>query len=227
VAFPDSYRFVLFSVTLHSQIRSTEDTLSAFVLVWLACTLSFVLGLPSLGSSVAFSAATSIATIGLYISYGTQSDSLKSLSTNYLIIIGIPIALRVIYADRFVRGPFHLGNLSYPIAIAAVLWIAFISIVFCLPELNPVNSQTFNYAPVAVGIVITFALGFWAISARTWFAGPVKQIAGAPVLYSTCVDCVNADDERSACTEEEMGISAVEPVVMSEKPELSEKSTGS
>ena len=38
--------------------------------VWLACTLSFCLGLPSLGSAVAFSAATSIATIGLYISYG-------------------------------------------------------------------------------------------------------------------------------------------------------------
>lgn len=38
--------------------------------VWLACTLSFLLALPSLGSSVAFSAATSIATIGLYISYG-------------------------------------------------------------------------------------------------------------------------------------------------------------
>ena len=40
--------------------------------VWLACTLSFILGLPSLGSSVAFAAATSIATIGLYISYGTS-----------------------------------------------------------------------------------------------------------------------------------------------------------
>lgn len=40
--------------------------------VWLACTLSFILGLPSLGSSVAFSAATSIATIGLYISYGVH-----------------------------------------------------------------------------------------------------------------------------------------------------------
>ncbi len=229
MAFPDSYRFVLFTVTLLSQIRSTEDTLSTFVLVWLACTLSFILGLPSLGSSVAFSAATSIATIGLYISYGTQSDSLNSLSfsMNYLIIIGIPIALRVIYADRFVRGPFHLGKLSYPIAIAAVFWIAFISIVFCLPELNPVNSQTFNYAPVAVGIVITFSLGFWAISARMWFAGPVKQIAGAPVLCSTCVGCVNADDERSARTEEEMGVSVVEPVVMSEKPELLEKSTDS
>jgi len=127
--------------------------------VWLACTLSFILGLPSLGSSVAFSAATSIATIGLYISYG------------------IPIALRVIYRDRFVRGPFHLGRFSYPVAILAVLWIMFISIVFVLPQASPVNSQTLNYAIVAVGIVILYSVGFWFLSARKWFKGPVRQIA--------------------------------------------------
>jgi len=49
--------------------------------VWLACTLSFILGLPSLGSSVAFSAATSIATIGLYISYGIIFSSPSKLWT--------------------------------------------------------------------------------------------------------------------------------------------------
>jgi hypothetical protein len=100
--------------------------------------------------------------------------------------IGIPIALRVIYADRFVRGPFHLGKFSYPISIAAVLWIAFISVAFCLPELNPVSTKTLNYAPVAVGIVLTYALGYWSLSACTWFTGPIKQIAGAPrsALYA-------------------------------------------
>jgi hypothetical protein len=96
---------------------------------------------------------------------------------------GIPITLGIIYADRFIRGPFHLGRFSFPIAIAAVLWIAFISIFFSLPELNPVNSQMLNYAPVAVGIVLTYTLGFWAISAWRRFAGPIKQIAGAPTLY--------------------------------------------
>ncbi|KAF5319623.1 hypothetical protein D9619_008815 [Psilocybe cf. subviscida] len=126
--------------------------------VWLACTLSFILGLPSLGSSVAFAAATSIATIGLYISYA------------------IPIALRVIYRDQFIRGPFHLGAFSLPIATVAVLWIIFISIVFILPQVNPVDSQTFNYAIVAVGIVIVYSVGFWLLSARKWFTGPVKQI---------------------------------------------------
>ena len=71
-----------FIVTL-SRIGSAKD-LFACALVWLACTLSFILGLPSLGSSVAFSAATSIATIGLYISYGTNSNSLP-ICANHLI----------------------------------------------------------------------------------------------------------------------------------------------
>jgi hypothetical protein len=106
-----------FIVALFSQIGSTEDFLFVFVLVWLACILSFLLGLPSLGSLVAFSAAMSIATIGLYISYGTQFRLPKCPSPFGRIILsltGIPIALRVIYADRFTRGPFHLGRFSYP-----------------------------------------------------------------------------------------------------------------
>ena len=65
-----------------------------------------------------------------------------------------------------------------------MLWIALISIAFCLPQLNPVNAQTLNYAPVAVGIVIAYALGFWLLSARTWFTGPVKQMAGMRPLLT-------------------------------------------
>lgn len=95
---------------------------------------------------------------------------------------GIPIALRVAYADRFVRGPFHLGRFSHVVASAAVLWVAFIAVVFCLPELNPVNSQTLNYAPVAVAVVVTYSLGFWIISARRWFAGPIRQITQGTVV---------------------------------------------
>ncbi|KAI0738203.1 APC amino acid permease [Daedaleopsis nitida] len=135
-----------------------EKTQSPIRTVWLACTLSFILALPSLGSSVAFSAATSIATIGLYISYG------------------IPIALRLVYRKRFQRGPFHLGPFSYPVAFIACVWILFISIVFILPQANPVDTQTLNYAVVAVGIVIAYSIGFWLLSARKWFTGPIKQI---------------------------------------------------
>ena len=56
--------------------------------------------------------------------------------TTSKLFLAIPIALRVIYRDQFVRGPFHLGAFSLPIATAAVLWIIFISIVFILPQIN-------------------------------------------------------------------------------------------
>jgi amino acid transporter len=74
--------------------------------IWLAATLSFILSLPSLGSSVAFAAATSIATIGLYISYS------------------IPILIAVIWPKNFVRGPFTLGKLSRYIGMVACLWVS-------------------------------------------------------------------------------------------------------
>ena len=127
--------------------------------VWLAATLSFLLAIPSLGSTVAFSAATSIATIGLYISYG------------------LPILIAVTWPSNFKKGPFNLRFASRVIGLVAVLWISFISIIFCLPTANPVDSQTLNYTPVAVGIVLVWTLGSWFLWARRWFTGPVRQIA--------------------------------------------------
>ena len=126
--------------------------------IWLAASLSFLLAIPSLGSSVAFTAATSIATIGLYISYG------------------LPILIGLIYPQNFKKGPFNLGAASRGIALVAVLWVCFISIIFCLPTANPVTSQTLNYTPVAVGIVAAWAFGSWFLWARRWFTGPIKQI---------------------------------------------------
>ncbi|EPE02660.1 apc amino acid permease [Ophiostoma piceae UAMH 11346] len=127
--------------------------------VWLAATLSFILALPSLGSSVAFSAATSIATIGLYISYG------------------LPILTGLIWHKQFVaiKGPFNLGVFSRPIAAGACLWIGFIAVVFCLPTTNPVTDQTLNYTVVAVGIIGIFSIGSWIVWARKWFSGPAAE----------------------------------------------------
>ncbi|KAN0073254.1 Amino acid/polyamine transporter I [Elaphomyces granulatus] len=126
--------------------------------VWLAAFLAFCLSLPSLGSSVAFSAATSIATIGLYISYA------------------LPILISVLWPQKFVKGPFNLGQYSRPVGVIACLWVLFITITFCLPTANPVTSQTLNYTPVAVGIVAAGSLGSWFLWAHRWFKGPLRQI---------------------------------------------------
>ena len=53
----------------------------------------------------------SISTIGLYISYA------------------LPVLLRLTFTRReFVPGPFSLGIFSIPVGIAAVTWVAFVTV---------------------------------------------------------------------------------------------------
>lgn len=118
---------------------------------------SLLLALPSLGSAVAFYGTTSIATIGLYISYG------------------IPISMTLVYPYNFKRGPFQLGGASKYIAVVSCLWIGFITVVFCLPTFNPVTSQTFNYTSVALSIVGIWAFGSWFFWANKWFTGRCRD----------------------------------------------------
>ena len=112
---------------------------------------------------MAFAAATSIATIGLYISYG------------------LPILIGLIWHKPFVamKGPFNLHSMSRPIAAAASAWIMFITVVFCLPAQNPVSDQTLNYTVVAVGIIAIGALLSWILWARRWFTGPAAEVMEA------------------------------------------------
>lgn len=102
-----------------------KRTQSPLRTIWLAVVLAFCLTLPALGSVVAYTAVTSIATIGLYISYA------------------IPIAVGVAFDQkRFqqVRGPFTLGKFSRPVALIATGYVIFITICFCLPTINPGSS---------------------------------------------------------------------------------------
>jgi hypothetical protein len=74
------------------------------------------------------------------------------------------------------KGPFNLGVFSRPIAFVGCCWIGFITVIFCLPTTNPVNSQTLNYTVVAVGIIGIGALGSWVVWAHRWFVGPAREI---------------------------------------------------
>ena len=125
--------------------------------IWLAAVGAFILGLPYLFNAVAYAAVTSIAVIGLYIAYIT------------------PVFLRLRAGDSFQAGPWNLGRWSRPIGIVATIWVVFIAILFMLPQVVPVRTDTFNYAPVAVGVVILFAGGWWLLSAKNWFKGPKVQ----------------------------------------------------
>ena len=54
-------------------------------------------------------------------------------------------------------------------------WVAIITVLFMLPQLSPVTVASFNYAVVAVVVVLGFAGIWWLVSARTWFTGPKVQ----------------------------------------------------
>ena len=112
-----------------------------------------------LGSTVAFQAMVSIATIGLYIAYA------------------LPIFFRVTLAGKsFVPGPFNLGRYGLLVGWVAVLWVATISVLFSLPVAYPITTETLNYTPVAVCGLLILTVSAWIFSARHWFKGPITNI---------------------------------------------------
>jgi amino acid transporter len=127
--------------------------------------LSWALMLPTLWNAVVgYLVGTSIAVIGLYIAFG------------------IPIYLRWRARDSFERGAWHLGERYKWIDPLAIGWIALICILFMLPiapggvpwddafDWNVVNS-----APLTVGGALLLFGGWYALSAKRWFKGPVRQ----------------------------------------------------
>jgi len=88
----------------------------------------------------------------------------------------LPTFLRLKQGDSFERGPWHLGRWSRPIGIIAVAWVVFITVLFMLPQFTfDLTGTTFNYAPLAVLVVLGFAGIWWLVSARHWFKGPKVQ----------------------------------------------------
>ncbi|MFF8990822.1 amino acid permease [Streptomyces sp. NPDC014983] len=116
--------------------------------VLLAVVCAAVLALPSLYSPVAYAAITSINVVGITPAYA------------------IPIYLRIKNRHRFQPGPWNLGNWGVTVGTIAVLWVVFVTVLFCLPQTRPaggglVSVETFNYAPIALFVVLVLAWGWW------------------------------------------------------------------
>jgi len=133
--------------------------------VWAICAMSWALMLPTLKNPVVgYAVGTSVAVIGLYIAYA------------------IPIFLRLRQGDAWEPGEWNLGKHYKWIGTVACLWVVFISILFILPTSPggvPWGSKFswlyFNYAIVALGGTMLLVGGWWMLSARKWFTGPIVQ----------------------------------------------------
>src|SRR5581483_4145871 len=92
--------------------------------VFFVCVFAFIITIPAYkgnhaGLPVAFLAVTSISVIGLYIAYT------------------IPVFLRWGMRDKFVAGPWTLGQKYRWINPIAIGWVAICVIIFCLPFTPP------------------------------------------------------------------------------------------
>jgi amino acid transporter len=133
--------------------------------VWAIVVLSFLLMIPTLWNAfVGYAVGTSVAVIGLYIAFV------------------LPIILRLRAGESYERGAWHLGRHYRWIDWIAIIWIAFISIVFLLPFASvgiPGNEgftwDFVNYTPLTVGGAFVLFGGWYALSAKRWFKGPVRQ----------------------------------------------------
>jgi amino acid transporter len=127
--------------------------------------LSWLLMVPTYWNNLAgYLVGTSIAVIGLYIAFA------------------IPIYLRWRQKESFERSAWTLGKHYKWIDLLAIGWIVLICILFMLPIAPtgiPFKSgydwNIANYAPVTViGAFILFG-GWYALSAKKWFKGPVRM----------------------------------------------------
>ncbi|MER6025668.1 amino acid permease [Streptomyces sp. NPDC001851] len=118
--------------------------------VWLSVIVAGVLALPSLYSATAYNAVTAINVIGITPAYA------------------IPVLLRLRAGDRFRPGPWRLGRWSRPVGWIAVLWVACVTVLFCLPQASPVTVDTMNYASVALAVVLVLATVWWYVARRSY-----------------------------------------------------------
>ncbi len=113
---------------------------------------------------VGYLVGTGIAVIGLYVAFI------------------LPVILRFRLGDKFVHGAWSLGKHYKWIDAIAIIWVAFISILFLLPPYKASIPGTegwtweaVNYAPILVGGALLLFGGWWVLSAKNWFKGPVRM----------------------------------------------------
>ncbi|WP_214404651.1 amino acid permease [Pseudonocardia lacus] len=138
------------------------------------CVLSWALMIPTLANGVVgYLVGTSIAVIGLYIAFA------------------LPIILRIRAGARFERGAWSLGNHYKWISPISVVWIALVCVLFLMP-ISPngvpgaeeFDWEVVNYAPLTVGGALILFGGWYLLSARKWFTGPIREAGSEAELES-------------------------------------------
>ncbi|KAM5532681.1 hypothetical protein V8D89_013650 [Ganoderma adspersum] len=129
--------------------------------VWFVAILAIILGLLAFAGPSAINAVFALGVTALYIAYC------------------IPIAARFLGDNDFVPGPFNLGRFSLPVAIVAILWMSFMSVVLLFPTSPGPGVADMNYTVVVLGGVLVLSLVWYyfpVYGGVHWFTGPVSTV---------------------------------------------------
>ena len=129
--------------------------------IGLVSSVIVLLSLINIGSSTAFNAIISLATVALYVSY--------------IIPIFCPV-LKRLSGEKIVWGPWTLGRFGLVINVFALCYSVYICIFLPFPSQQPVTAVNMNYAAPVFGFVILFAVADWFLRGRKIYVGPRREI---------------------------------------------------
>jgi len=164
--------------------------------IWVAAIIAFIPMVAQFPVPAIYSIVVSISVIGLYVSYV------------------IPVLLALIYPDRWKPGPWNLGRYWPIVAWAAVIWVAFISVILMLPEYSA------NYTGDVIGWLT--ATGTWAGPAVAIFLiiGGLYYLLWGKNHYNGPIIMGSEDDMRKLEADVEKGSIYHEPAVTDKVPSL-------
>jgi len=126
-----------------------------------AAFVSWCLGMLGLAGANAVTAVFALAVVGQYMAYV------------------IPISARFAFENDFKPGPFTLGKYGFPIAMLAVIWMVFMTVVFLFPTTPQTTAAEMNYTVVVLGGWILLSIVWYylpKIGGVHWFKGPIRNI---------------------------------------------------
>ncbi|KAJ3845790.1 hypothetical protein EV368DRAFT_70433, partial [Lentinula lateritia] len=144
-----------------------------------------------------------------YLYYVNESLSVPIrcvwFSATVAILLGlIPLAAimaRWLGGTAFEKGPFHVGVLSFPISLFAVLFMLFMSVILLFPaEPNLSGPATMNYTVLVMGGVMLFSTAYYffpVYGGVHWLKGPVVTTITDSVASNGTIVSSYLDHNRS------------------------------
>ncbi|KAL8873614.1 MAG: hypothetical protein Q9174_000939 [Haloplaca sp. 1 TL-2023] len=137
-------------------VQINPRTQTPLYAVWISVFCAIAINLIGLGSYAAISGVFNVTAIALDISYC------------------IPIFCKLVF-NQFEPGPWHMGRFSALVNTIACVWTLFVTIIFILPTVRPVEGATMNYAIAFLAGILLFAALFWYLGGKKYYKGPLVE----------------------------------------------------